>query len=66
MEMEVGHSLGCRDHEIVELSTELRGSRAVNKIMAMDFRSANSGLFRDILGRIPWEQALQGRGIQGS
>ncbi|KFO04167.1 hypothetical protein N312_10892, partial [Balearica regulorum gibbericeps] len=32
----------------------------------LDFRRADFGLFRDLLGRIPWDKALEGRGAQDS
>ena len=32
----------------------------------MDFRRANFGLFRHVLGRGPWDTALEGRGAQES
>ncbi|GAB0203892.1 mitochondrial enolase superfamily member 1 [Grus japonensis] len=45
----------------------LRAARSVhNKLTALDFRRADFGLFRDLLGRIPWDKALEGRGAQDS
>ncbi|KFW09032.1 hypothetical protein N327_00801, partial [Fulmarus glacialis] len=32
----------------------------------VDFRRADFGLFRDLLGRVPWDKALEGRGAQES
>jgi len=49
-DVKVGGSLGCTDHEMVTL----------------DFRRANFGLFKDLLGGIPWVSALEGRGVQES
>ncbi|KGL80537.1 hypothetical protein N309_03760, partial [Tinamus guttatus] len=42
------------------------GGRAVSSLATMDFRRANFSLFRDLLGRIPWASALEGRGAQES
>ncbi|KGL77602.1 Rapamycin-insensitive companion of mTOR, partial [Tinamus guttatus] len=42
------------------------GSRAVSSLATMDFRRANFSLFRDLLGRIQWARALEGRGAQES
>ncbi|GAB0205340.1 hypothetical protein GRJ2_002999600 [Grus japonensis] len=43
-------SLGCHDHEMVEFRI-LRGrSRAISGIRTLDFRRANFGLFKDLLG----------------
>ncbi|GAB0207732.1 hypothetical protein GRJ2_003238900 [Grus japonensis] len=65
-DVRVGGSLGCRDHEMVE-SRILHGrSRAVSRITTPDFRRANFGLFKDLLGRIPWVRALEGKGVQES
>lgn len=47
--------------EIVEFLT--RGSRSKNKITAR-LRRAYFGLFKDHLGRISWDEALEGRMIQ--
>jgi len=32
----------------------------------LDFRRADFGLFGDLLGRVPWDKALEGRGVQES
>ncbi|GAB0208892.1 hypothetical protein GRJ2_003354900 [Grus japonensis] len=59
-DVKVEGSLGCRDHEMVEFRI-LRGrSRAVSRITALDFRRANFGLFKDLLGTIPWVRDLEG------
>ncbi|GAB0176277.1 hypothetical protein GRJ2_000092900 [Grus japonensis] len=59
-------SLGCSDHKMVEFRI-LRAARKVHsKLTTLDFRRADFGLFRDPLGRIPWDKALQGRGAQDS
>ncbi|GAB0206941.1 hypothetical protein GRJ2_003159700 [Grus japonensis] len=53
-DVKAGGSLGCSDHEMVEFRI-LRGrSRAISRITTLDFRRANFGLFKDLLGRIPW------------
>ncbi|GAB0204405.1 mitochondrial enolase superfamily member 1 [Grus japonensis] len=59
-------SLGCSDHEMVEFRI-LRAARRVHgKLAILDFRRADFDLFRDLLGRIPWDKALEGRGAQDS
>jgi len=57
-------SLDCSDHEIVEFKILRAVSRVHNKLTALDFRRADSGLFRDLLGRVPWDKALEGRGAK--
>ncbi|GAB0207575.1 mitochondrial enolase superfamily member 1 [Grus japonensis] len=59
-------SLGCSDHEMVEFRILRAARRAHSKLTTLDFRRADFGLFRDLLGRIPWDKALEGRGAQDS
>jgi len=56
--------LGCGDQEMVEFRILHGGSRAISRIKILDFRRANSGLFKELLGGIPWIRALEGRGVQ--
>ena len=56
-----GGSLGCSDHEMVDFRILHGGSRAINRITALDFKRANFGLFKGLLGVIPWVRALEGR-----
>ncbi|GAB0184184.1 hypothetical protein GRJ2_000884000 [Grus japonensis] len=60
-DLKAGGSLGCSDHDMVEFRI-LRGrSRPVSRITTLDFRRANFGLFKDLLGRIPWVKVLEGK-----
>ncbi|GAB0208385.1 mitochondrial enolase superfamily member 1 [Grus japonensis] len=59
-------SLGCSDHEMVEVKILRAARRAHRKLTTLDFRRAGFGLFRDLLGRIPWDKALEGRGARDS
>ncbi|GAB0202872.1 hypothetical protein GRJ2_002752800 [Grus japonensis] len=59
-------SLGCSDHEMVEFKIVRTVRRAHNKLTTLDFQRADFSLFRDLLGRIPWDKALEGRGAQDS
>ncbi|GAB0186142.1 mitochondrial enolase superfamily member 1 [Grus japonensis] len=59
-------SLGCSDHEMVEFKILREARRAHSKLITLDFRRADFGLFRDLLGRLPWDKALEGRGSQES
>lgn len=45
-----GGNLGFNDHEILELSTGQRGSRAASKITLMDFSEATSSVLCPLLG----------------
>jgi len=51
---------------MVEFRILRGGSRAVSRIKTLDFRRDNIGLFKDLLGQIPWVVALEGRGVQES
>jgi len=63
-DVKVGGRLGCSDHEAVEFRILCVGSRAISRIKTLDFRRANSGLFKELLGGIPWARALEGRGVR--
>jgi len=63
-DVKVGGRLGCSDPEMVEFRILRGGSRAISRIKTLDFRRANFGLFKDLLGGIPWVRALEGRGVQ--
>jgi len=60
--LKVGGSLGCSDHDMVEFMILCGGSRTICRITALDFRKVNFGLFKNLLGGIPWVRALEGRG----
>ncbi|PKU45481.1 glycerol kinase [Limosa lapponica baueri] len=58
-------SLGCSDHEMVEFKILRAVRRAHSKLTVLDFRTADFGLFRDLLGRVLRNKAAEGRGAQG-
>ncbi|GAB0205044.1 mitochondrial enolase superfamily member 1 [Grus japonensis] len=59
-------SLGCSDHEMVEFKILRAARTAHSKLTSLDFRRADFGLFRDLLGRVPWDKVLEGREAQDS
>lgn len=61
-DVKAGGSLGCRDHEMVEIRILHRGSQAVSRPRTHNFQKANFGLFKDLLIRIPWVRALEQKG----
>jgi len=65
-DVKVGGSLRCSDHEMVECRTLRGGSRTISRIKTLESRRANFGLFKELLGGIPWVRALEGRGVQES
>ena len=64
--MKLKGSLGCSDHEIVEFRIVCDRSRATSRITTLNFRRANFGLFKGLLGGVPWVRALEGSGVQES
>ena len=65
-DVKVGGRLGCSDHQIVEFRILCGGSRAVSRIKTLDLRRATFGLFRELLGGIPWAKALESRGSKSA
>jgi len=53
-DMKAGGRLGCSDPEMVEFRILHGGSRAISRIKTLDFRRANFGLFKELLGETPW------------
>jgi len=64
--VKVGDSLGCSDDEMVEFRILHGGSRAVSRITTLDLRRANFGLFKELLGGIPWVRAQETGRVQES
>ncbi|GAB0179197.1 hypothetical protein GRJ2_000385000 [Grus japonensis] len=65
-DMKLKGSLGCSDHKMVKFKILRAARRARSKLTTLDFRRADFGLFRDLLGRVPWDKALEGRWAQDS
>jgi len=61
-DMRVGGSLGCSEHEMVKFRILRGGSRVISRITALDFRRANFGLFKDLLGGNLRVRTLEDRG----
>jgi len=51
-------SFGYSDHEMVEFKILRAARRAYSKLSILDFRRTDFGLFKDLLGRVPWDKAL--------
>ena len=64
--MKLKGSLGYRDHEIMEFKILRMSKRVHSKLAALDFRRADFSLIRELPGRVTWENALEGRGVQES
>lgn len=59
-------SLGCTDYEMVEFEILRMARRTHSKLTTLDFRRADFSLLRDLLGGVPWDIALEGKGVQES
>lgn len=53
-DVRAGGSLGCTNHEMVELKILCGRSKAKSRIATLDFQRANCDIFRDLLGDISW------------
>lgn len=60
----VGGHLGHSDQEIIEFSILRDARRAINKASTLDFRRADFSLFKRLVQRVPWETALENKGVQ--
>lgn len=55
--------LGDSTHKMTEFSILSKVRRRVSRTATLDFQSADFGLFRTLVGRVPWEIPL-GTGVQ--
>ena len=58
-------SLGCNNHEMVEFRILKAARRVKSKLTTLDFRRADSGLFKDLLRRITRDKACGGLTLAG-
>ena len=63
--VKVEGSLGCSD-EMMEFRISCGRMRKTSRIASPDFSRANSVLFYQLLGEIPWDRVLEGKGAQDS
>ena len=54
MDVKAGGRLSCSDHEMVEFRILHGGSMGISRIKTLNFRRANFGLSKELLGGIPW------------
>ena len=57
---------GCSNHELMEFRMSYGRNRIPSRITALDFSRANFGLFKQLLGEIPWDRVLEGKRAQDS
>jgi len=63
-DVKAGGRIDCRDHEMVNFRILHGGSRVISRIKTLDFKRANFGIYKELLGGILWARALEGRGVQ--
>ncbi|GAB0183717.1 hypothetical protein GRJ2_000837000 [Grus japonensis] len=63
MDVKVGGSLRCSDHESMKFKILREGNNAKPSITTLDFRRTEFGIFRDLFGS-PQETVLERGGIQ--
>ncbi|KAK4825063.1 hypothetical protein QYF61_023067 [Mycteria americana] len=59
-----GGHLGHSDHKMMEFLILGEVRRGVSRTATLGFRRADFGLFRSLVGRVPWEAVLSGKGVQ--
>ena len=62
----VGGSLGCSDHALVEFVILKNAGLAKSRAGTLCFRRANFRLLKELLSGIPWETVLKGMGTEQS
>jgi len=62
--MMVGGHLGHSHHEMIEFMIPEEVRRGLSRTAALDFQRADFGLFKRLVGRVPWEAVLKGKGVQ--
>ncbi|KAJ7403658.1 glycerol kinase [Willisornis vidua] len=58
--------LDCSDLKMEEFRILKAVRRMHSKLANLDFRRADFGLIKDLLGTVPGDKALQGKEVQGS
>ena len=64
--MKLKSSLGCSDHEMVQLWIQGAARREHSQLITLTFGRGDFGLFRDLLDRVQRDKALEGKGSQES
>ena len=63
-DVQIGGSLGCSDHALVELAVVRDMGQAKRKVRTLNFRKAKCQLFKELVTRTPWETALRDKGAE--
>lgn len=60
--MKIKSSLGCIVHVMAEFRILRARRKMKSKVTVLDFRRADCGFFKDLLGRVLWDKILEKRG----
>lgn len=63
-EVKVGGHLEHSNHELTEFVILGKVRRVLSRSATHEFQGADFGLLRGLLGGVPWETVLKGRGVQ--
>ncbi|KAG6928006.1 hypothetical protein G0U57_008907, partial [Chelydra serpentina] len=62
----VDGNLGGSDHEMVEFRILTQGRKESSRIQSLDFRKADFDSLRELMGKVPWENNMRGKGVEES
>ncbi|KAG6931740.1 hypothetical protein G0U57_001044 [Chelydra serpentina] len=62
----VDGNLGGSDHEMVEFRILTQGRKENSRIQSLDFRKADFDSLRELMGKVPWENNMRGKGVEES
>ncbi|CAM4590483.1 unnamed protein product, partial [Lepidochelys olivacea] len=65
-EAKVDGNLGGSDHEMVKFRILTQGRKESSRIRTLDFRKADFDSLRELMGKIPRENDMRGKGVQES
>ncbi|PKU35646.1 egf-like repeat and discoidin i-like domain-containing protein 3 [Limosa lapponica baueri] len=65
-DIQIGGSLGCSDHALVESGVLRDMGQAKSKVGTLNFRKANFQLFKALVNGTPWDTAFRDKGAEQS
>ena len=63
-DVEVGSCLGQSGHKMVKLCILGEVRRKGSKTATLDYQRVDFEVFRTLVGRVPWDSVLKGKGVQ--
>lgn len=65
-DVKMERSLGCSDHDNVKLRILREVIKIKSRIKSLNLKRSDFGLFRDLLGKIPQDTALEAKEARAS